>query len=105
MTEKPFFSENENNNGLFDEGSVLDGRYKIRRITGEGGFGVTYEAVNINSGKHVAIKAQKEGNKERFLREARLLQDFADEPNIVSVIKAKEKYFVSTTKLLNRSIV
>ena len=37
-------------------GTVLDGRYEILRVIGQGGFGITYEAVHIHNGNHVAVK-------------------------------------------------
>ena len=64
---------------------ILDKRYRILRKIGEGGFGVVYEAENLHTGKRVAIKKQKTGDIRRFLREARILRDYADEPNIVTV--------------------
>ena len=36
--------------------SVLDGSYRIARMVGSGGFGITYEAEDINLGTAVAIK-------------------------------------------------
>ena len=68
------------------DGCILDERYRITRVIGEGGFGITYEAVNIHSGKKAAIKANRQGDPRRFLQEARTLRDFAEEPAIVSVI-------------------
>ena len=68
------------------EETVLDRRYRILRKIGEGGFGVTYEAENLHTGQHVAVKEQKAGDITRFLREARVLRDYADEPNIVTVL-------------------
>ena len=68
------------------EETVLDRRYRILRKIGEGGFGVTYEAENLHTGQHVAVKEQKSGDITRFLREARVLHDYADEPNIVTVL-------------------
>ena len=37
-------------------GTVLDGRYEVGSVLGEGGFGITYEGINRNTGKRVAIK-------------------------------------------------
>ena len=36
--------------------TVLDGSYRIMRVVGSGGFGITYEAEDINLGTMVAIK-------------------------------------------------
>ena len=70
---------------------ILDRRYRILRKIGEGGFGVVYEAENLHTGKRVAIKEQKTGDIRRFLREARILRDYADEPNIVTVLDSFEE--------------
>ena len=93
-------------------GTILDGRYEIGSVLGEGGFGITYSGINLNTGEHVAIKeffsreymgrasdgtgrtvitadsSEKRFNSERrrFLREARILRDFKDESGIVSVL-------------------
>jgi serine/threonine protein kinase len=36
--------------------TILDGSYRIARVVGSGGFGITYEAEDINLGTAVAIK-------------------------------------------------
>ena len=36
--------------------TILDGSYRIERVVGSGGFGITYEAEDINLGTMVAIK-------------------------------------------------
>ena len=78
-------SENEstinstNNDSQTNIGRILDNRYKIIRIIGEGGFGITYEAVNLHNDQRTAIKEHKdEENNEIILKEARVLRDFAD---------------------------
>ena len=68
-------------------GTILDGRYKLGEIVGKGGFSIVYDAVNIHTGQRVAIKeCTSEETKDGFLREARLLGDFANEQAIVSVL-------------------
>lgn len=69
-------------------GMILDGRYQVLRVIGEGGFGTTYEAVNLHNGQRTAVKEHKTGNFEKVLKEARILRDFADDPNIVTVLDA-----------------
>ena len=90
------------------EGTILDGRYRIVRVLGCGGFGITYEAINENTNGRVAIKEFYNRNymgrinkdivltdgemqvpfqkaKERFLREARRLRDYSSEPGVVHI--------------------
>jgi serine/threonine protein kinase len=58
-------------------GSVVGGRYQIRRLCGEGGMGRVYEAEHIEIGKRVALKilhpaySQTPDLVERLRREAR----------------------------------
>jgi serine/threonine protein kinase len=37
-------------------GTVLDGSYRIERLLGVGGFGITYAAEDFNLGTTVALK-------------------------------------------------
>jgi serine/threonine protein kinase len=38
------------------QNTILDGSYRIERVVGVGGFGITYEAEDLNLGTMVAIK-------------------------------------------------
>ena len=91
-------------------GTILDHRYRVLRVIGEGGFGITYEALNERINRRVAVKelfisaylnrdckvsdkvtvrTQKEifaSAKERFLKEARIISDFSVEPGVVSIL-------------------
>lgn len=92
-------------------GTVLDGRYRLVRVLRQGGFGITYEGVHIQSGGRVAVKEyfcreicvrlpetyavtsadsadlpRFEADRARFLREARILREFAKEVSVVTVL-------------------
>lgn len=90
-------------------GTVLNGRYILGRVLGQGGFGITYIAQDHKNGSLVAVKeyfpdtmaartdghsvsaytGQREENflygKECFLNEAKTLAEFIGNPNIVRV--------------------
>lgn len=92
-------------------GTILEKRYRIERVIGEGGFGITYEAVNEKIELTVAIKEfycrdytrrnVEESNqieitatteesfekaKRRFLQEAKILSGFNNETAIVKIL-------------------
>lgn len=56
-------------------GAVLDGKYRIERVLGQGGMGVVFSAVHLELDERVAIKlllgAPSEASAKRFLTEAR----------------------------------
>ncbi len=61
---------------LQQPGTIVDGRYRIDRVLGEGGMGIVLAATHVDAGHKVAIKILREellGSAqavERFLREA-----------------------------------
>ncbi len=72
-------------------GDILDERYRINKLIGEGGMALVYEAYDMITKKNVAIKIIREEtmknplNLTRFEREARAAASLSS-PNIVRVI-------------------
>ena len=70
---------------------VIDGKYRILRLLGEGGMGAVYEGVNERIGRRVAIKvlhaeaAEKPELRRRFEREAQVAGKLAS-PHICEVL-------------------
>ena len=90
-------------------GTIVHERYQIRSVLGAGGFGITYEAWDIQDGERVALKEyipleiavrrqgtsrvyavngqqeQYERFRTRFLEEARVIWQYREHPNIIHV--------------------
>ena len=78
-------------------GRVIDTRYTLGDLLGEGGMGSVYGAVDRQTGETVAVKQLKPeivrsdpGMVERFAREGQVLRDL-NHPNIVKVLATVEE--------------
>jgi serine/threonine protein kinase len=106
-----YSAETEPESPLFlRTGTILENKYLVGRVLGQGGFGITYLAYDLNLNIKLAIKeyfpqdlasraaghtevsayagslgSQYEYGLEKFLQEARTLAQFEEHPNIVSV--------------------
>ena len=91
--------------------TLQNGKYEIKRVLGQGGFGITYEGVQTGLGRKVAIKeffmkdfceretgtsqvtiVGTEGNrslverfKEKFIKEAQMIAGLEDVPHIIRI--------------------
>lgn len=71
---------------------VVGDQFRIRRVAGEGGMGVVYQAEDVYSGKTAAIKVMNSRSPEdraRFLREAQVLLTMTH-PSIVRCLRHGE---------------
>ena len=91
-------------------GTILNGRYIVGRVLGEGGFGITYKACDVEGGGLCAIKeyapaadserqadgltlrtasgrdpARYEKGLKRFMEEAQVLHRLGEMPNVVRI--------------------
>ncbi|MFP4599793.1 MAG: serine/threonine protein kinase [Persicimonas sp.] len=84
-------SQRQPNSTYLDPGVVFEGKYRIVRELGRGGFGMVYLAYQQKMDRHVAIKVLKSGAgdlhhsaKERFLREVKIISKLRH-PNTVTI--------------------
>ncbi|MDH5675696.1 MAG: response regulator [Myxococcales bacterium] len=77
-----------------EQGFLLDGRYEIEDVIGEGGFAVVYRALQRSTGQKVAVKVlradhmrrdQRTVELARFEREIRMIHSVSH-PNIIRLI-------------------
>ncbi|MBI4508150.1 MAG: protein kinase, partial [Deltaproteobacteria bacterium] len=89
-TSAALLSELETSDTTWASGQLIDGRYRIRSLIGEGGMGRVYEAEHVEIGKRVALKilhpafSRTPDVVARFRREARAASKIGH-PNIVDV--------------------
>jgi serine/threonine protein kinase len=80
-------------------GTVLNGRYRIERVLGSGGFGHVYLAVNVETGQQCAVKeylVTGTSGQEQLNHEAKVLSKL-HHPNIPAFLDAfmtQGRYFV-----------
>jgi serine/threonine protein kinase len=76
---------------VVEVGQVIDAKYKVLRLLGDGGMGSVYEAEHLGLGTRVAVKvlhadlARRAGLIERFLQEARVSAQIKS-PHVVRVM-------------------
>jgi serine/threonine-protein kinase len=88
---------------MIEQGTTVNGRYRVDRLIGEGGMGVVYVGHDLLLGRDVAIKALRPQYavdpqfRARFHREAKAAAGFSH-PNIVDIYDVGEQrgtpYFV-----------
>ena len=66
-------------------GQIIDKKYKIVRLVGEGGMGAVYEAEHIEIGKKVALKVLHP----QFSRQADLVARFRREARAASAVESE----------------
>lgn len=77
-----------------ETGRILDGRYKLGNLIGEGGMGQVFEATDVASGQIVAVKLLKSGlvakNAERRFRIEAEVMTALNHPGIVRIFEFRK---------------
>ena len=78
----------EKNRSLLKMDTVLDGRYRVVKVIGEGGMGIVYEARHVVLDKRFAVKVMYGDRttkaENRFLQEAKMASSIGHE-NIIDI--------------------
>jgi len=86
-------------------GTILNGRYKVVKVLGEGGMGKVYQALDISSGKKLAVKEMEERFSSQDER-SRALEQFRGEavmlmrlshphiPRVLDYFSSKSSHFM-----------
>jgi eukaryotic-like serine/threonine-protein kinase len=80
--------------------TLRQGQYLIKRIIGEGGFGITYEALHINFNHSVVIKTPNE-NLQKEPDYPKFIDRFRQEGQIV--FKLRHPHIVRVTDLFEEN--
>lgn len=71
-------------------GQLSDSKYAMKRMIGQGSYGIVWEALDLVSSKSVAIKAvhlNKDSLRaKRLLREIKILRRLRNQPNIITLL-------------------
>jgi len=75
---------------MFEPGRLIGSRYRVERLIGRGGMGEVYAAVNVRTGRDVALKLIRSltvtaEHRRRFLREAKAATAIKH-PNVIDVL-------------------
>jgi serine/threonine protein kinase len=93
LAEQPIRPGDDVEFSLFNEGDMVDGRYRIVRFIARGGMGLVYEVLDVHLEEALALKALKpevarqSGNLKRFHREI-LLARKVTHPNVCRIYDA-----------------
>jgi serine/threonine protein kinase len=70
---------------VLPSGTTVSGRYRVERKLGEGGMGIVYEVVHLNTGQRMALKTLREIDTSN----PELLARFANESRLTAAIKSE----------------